>query len=83
MKLPREYSCQKLRLGNRYLQACYYNYKTTYQMIVLNCDFIDSNFPIDQRGVQDLLDTGVIYITGRAKIGYYPVLVINCTKLVD
>jgi len=60
-----------------------WDFKTAYYLIVQNYDFIHTNFPIDQRGVQDLLDTGVIYILGRAKMGHHPIVVVNCSKLVD
>ena len=83
MALPNEYSCQNERLGNRYLQAAYWNFKTAYHLIVHNCNFIDSNFPIEHNNVKKLLNTGVIYILSRSKVGHHPILVINCTILVE
>eukprot|EP00356_Strombidium_inclinatum_P017041 CAMPEP_0170482512 /NCGR_PEP_ID=MMETSP0208-20121228/2500_1 /TAXON_ID=197538 /ORGANISM="Strombidium inclinatum, Strain S3" /LENGTH=154 /DNA_ID=CAMNT_0010755359 /DNA_START=89 /DNA_END=556 /DNA_ORIENTATION=- len=82
--LPSEYTMDD-RLAFRFMQGSYWDWKNSHAAIMSNKAWMAKHIPVksDTPLMQKLLDSGMVYIAGRVKPGFQPIMVVNGQKFVD
>ena len=65
-----EYYTNSERIGFRFLQGCGWNYEAAYNGILENQKWRQETFPMDQAKFTDFLQSGSVYVCGRASPGF-------------
>jgi len=81
-ELPEHYTGDD-RFGFRYLQGCGWNHEKAYKDIFEHREWMAKTFPMDGSSFDEFLQSGALYVAGRARPGFQPVIVLNVKKFVS
>eukprot|EP00355_Strombidium_rassoulzadegani_P003424 CAMPEP_0168627984 /NCGR_PEP_ID=MMETSP0449_2-20121227/11594_1 /TAXON_ID=1082188 /ORGANISM="Strombidium rassoulzadegani, Strain ras09" /LENGTH=95 /DNA_ID=CAMNT_0008670357 /DNA_START=199 /DNA_END=486 /DNA_ORIENTATION=+ len=77
-----EYYLGDNKIFMRYLQGCGWKNELAYEGIMQHHKWRQETFPMDGSKSLDFLQSGADYVTGRAKVGHQPIIIINVNKFI-